>query len=203
MAVTRFSGGEPWRFNPAGDGTRVLVATNDDVFNAKVDDGNYWNTGDSTSTTDLNQDALLDIGGNPTPISLRTNAPFQGRVGDFGTDNPDLFNYLATIGSLDVWTDPYFRGGGISAEIELYGFGAADVVDLVIGGMRKDISTRGGIFRILNDGREAEAVSGTPNATGPIMFWNIYPVDGSIKIEIEPVTDFIYFNIIDFVIKKR
>ena len=197
MTVTRLEGAEGWRKNFAGDGMRVLY-TSASSMDSQVVNGTYWNIRNSATSPSF--DAMFDVGGNPTNISFKTNIPFTAAISQVTTTDDFGYNDI-DADSEKVWDSAHYSSS--TAEIELSGFAANEIVDLVIGGIANSGTTRGGIYIILNDGRQAEVVNSDGNATGPIIFKDIHPVDGSIKIQFDMITSFIYFNILDILTKKR
>jgi len=195
MASTRLEGGEGWRRDYAGAGTRVLF-TNNTSFGTRSNEGVVWNNDAS-----YNIDNMLDIGGAPTEVGVKVITAFAGSS-TAGTLTDD-FGYADTSGSAAVWESPRYTTG--TSAIELFGFHVNDSVDLAIAGVRTGSGDRGGLYRLVEDGREAEVQSyeNAGGMTGPIIFKGIAPVNGSITIQFVTVSSYLYFSFLDILVKRR
>lgn len=200
MAVTRFCGAEPHRNDSySTPGTHVVITAHDDaVYPGRCDNGIYCNSGlMNTSITDI-----LDIGGNATPFTYTVTS--GAWTGNGSSSAPDDYGYDLAIGAYAINDRYTYHSNSAPVVIKIDGFQANELCDIGLMGWRGTGGTRGGIYRIPEQG-EAEVVNSydAGNETGMVMFRDIVPSDGSFNLEIHMITDYVYVNFIHLIAKRR
>lgn len=181
----------------SADGLRILYSANSG-YNAISSAGVFWNA--DASATAPNIPALRSISGDSTHIGISTETPFISRIGGFTVNHS--FGYNETIGGSTPWERSYYTN--TSSVLVLRGFRANEVVNLIIGGMPSQASGREGRFSLPDHGLAHEGnLTNSASNIGPVLFKDLIPLDGTIRIKTEMIVSFAYLSFIDILVRNR
>lgn len=203
MATFRPFGAEGYRFAANASGKRFIWLSNPINWATSgefADEGVFINVPDASGTSPANA-ALRDMAGQPLNLELKTNSAFGGSVALATTSENYGYDFTLSSGAVNLNDRAFFTSS--TAEIEISGFQANDVLDVAMYGFSGAETDRGGVYRILGADRECEVINSPNNNQGPVIFRDVAPSGGSLKIEFVSVTNFIYFNMLDITIKQR